>query len=284
MYIIQIIFSLLLVVNTGSDKCVQKDKYIAPKPIVFIAGFDEGDNQYYTQAKNYFTEQQYTIIEDKYSLKEIVDWLNVQSPSTVSKEIHIVSHSNPWKGLSMKTMPAGQRITIANLASAQHQIPSLKNSIAKDLNIIFHACGLGKNKDLLKAIKTTIDKEDEVALHASPYFNVFGSPFSPHYLAEYYYVFYPTAHSPGRQQLAQELANTYNAELVNWRQALATKGEEIIGMPYRYRFNVPVIWEVEYEMSEHLPILSSEEAIMDWVAGHEDLATQLLELNIPIEK
>ena len=55
-------------------------------------------------------------------------------------------------------------------------------------------------------------------------------------------------------------------------------------MPYRYRFNVPVVWETEYEMSEHLPILQTEEAIMDWVAGHEALATQLLQLNIPIEK
>jgi len=254
------------------------------KPVVFIAGYDEGENRYYTQAEKYFREQEYTIIKDKYSLKEIVDWINQHSPHTAPKEVHIVSHSNPWRGLSMKATPDGERITTENLASYQNQIPSLNKAITKDLKIILHACGLGENEVLLKAIKHTIDQQDAIALYASPYFNVFGSPFSAHYLAEYYYVFYPTAHSPGRQELATQLATSYQTASLDWRTALETKSEEKYGMPYRYRFNIPVVWETEYDMLEYLPYLPTEEAIMDWVAGSEELAAQLLELNIPIEK
>ena len=112
MYIIQILFSIFSLLNISADTSIQEEPPINQQPVVFIAGFDEGDNLYYTQAKKYFTDQQYTVIEHKYSLTEIVDWLNEQSPSTTPKEVHIVSHSNPWRGLSMKATPNGERILL----------------------------------------------------------------------------------------------------------------------------------------------------------------------------
>ena len=45
-------------------------------PLVFIAGFDAGNQTYYAKARTYFEEKGLTIIDGKYSLEEIIIWLN----------------------------------------------------------------------------------------------------------------------------------------------------------------------------------------------------------------
>lgn len=256
-----------------------------PKPIVFIAGFDEDDNRYYTNAARYFEERQFTVIYEKYSLEEIVCWLNqAQSEQQQFNEIHIVSHSNPWRGLSLKTLKDGDRITLASLARDKNEIPTLNIEKVNPIKIIFHACGLGKNRDLLQAIKTSIDVHSYSQLYASPYFNVFGSPYAAHYLADAYFVCYPTAHSPGPAALAEEFVSDYPQIQVNWQKALSTKTEEKPGQAYRYRFNIPVVWKTEYATKAAIPMLKTREDIMDAVAENEALATELLQLNIPLEK
>ena len=87
--------------------------------IVFIAGFDEGDNTYYTNAKRYFTKIEMQVVADLFSIDEIINFINRAEENHIRfKEIHIVSHSNAWLGVSLKTTKSGERITVKTLRNA----------------------------------------------------------------------------------------------------------------------------------------------------------------------
>ena len=150
-----------------------------PKTIVFLAGFDQGDNTYYNAAKNYFQSHDYQVVDSLYSLQEILVWLNYDRQVRY-KEVHIVSHSNPWRGMSMKVAPGGGRITEQSLekAIAESVLPTLTNALSEDAKLIFHACGLGTNRGLLNQLKKVFTQECAPTIYASPLYSVFGDRFS----------------------------------------------------------------------------------------------------------
>ena len=126
------------------------------KSVVFIAGFDEGKNTYYTNAKAYFNDKDVLLIEGLFSIEEIIKWLNKNIDSKKSyDEINIVSHSNQWLGMSLKTAKDGERITVKTLQEARkkNKIPKIVKGITKETKIIFHACGLGENLELLSTLQ-----------------------------------------------------------------------------------------------------------------------------------
>ena len=259
----------------------------APTSIVFIAGFDEDDNTYYGNAKNYFEGKDVQLIDSLFSIQEIIGWLNQNSNSKkIYDEIHIVSHSNPWMGMSLKTSKKGERITLNTLqkAKTQNKIPTPKKGITNETKIIFHSCGLGQNQELLKELKLTFSNYKTPKVFASSYFNVFGGKYAPHYLAKPYYNYYPTAESPGPLALSEEFKKRYNAVDIDWRKALRNRLETSLGEAYSYKFNIPVDWEITFETIEDMPILNDSDAIMDFVSESSEMATTLYELNIPLEK
>jgi hypothetical protein len=258
-----------------------------PQPLVFIAGFDEGDNTYYTNAKTYFDNENYQVVENVFSLAEILAWLRLHYDSKLYGDIHIVSHSNPWRGLSMKTSEEGERITEVHLAKAIQEneiIPLAENFLPKGLKIIFHSCGLGKNKALLTSLKKAFTYDATLRIYASELFNVFGGKYAEHYLAKTYYGYYPTAHSPGPRALAREFEQKYPTVRADWETVLKTRAEQLPGELYTYRFNIPVEWEFEFEEASDIPSFTSKQQIMDWISENEDLANAIKEFNIPIEK
>ncbi len=258
-----------------------------PQPLVFIAGFDEDDNTYYTNAKMYFDNENYQVVENVFSLAAILDWLRLHYDSKLYGDIHIVSHSNPWRGLSMKTSEIGERITVANLAEALQSneiVPLAENFLPKGLKIIFHSCGLGKNKMLLASLKKAFSHDKTIQMYASEYFNVFGGKYAEHYLAKTYYGYYPTAYSPGPKALASEFRQRYPTVKADWETVLKTRVEQLPGELYTYRFNIPVEWEFEFEEASDIPKFTSKQQIMDWILENEELANAIKEFNIPIEK
>jgi len=289
-------FVLILVLILGCKKPfspMQETALATPlhykKPlqtVVFIAGFDEGDNQYYTNAKNYFKGKELTIVQGIYSLQEIIAWLNEKGAHQNYDEIHIVSHSNAWLGMSLKAAKNGERISLKALQHAQkaNKIPSVKNGITHKTKVIFHSCGLGENVALLKALKNALSSEEIPNVYASSFFNVFGSKYAGHYLAKPYYVFYPTAESPGPRQLARELEATYPQTPINWHKAMKTRKEPGLGEAYSYKFNIPIDWEFSFDSPAVVPKLKTRDAIMDWIAETPEMAELIFELNIPIEK
>ncbi|MBC8756845.1 hypothetical protein H2O64_19380 [Kordia sp. YSTF-M3] len=258
-----------------------------PQPLVFIAGFDEGDNTYYTNAKKYFDNENYQVVEKVFSLAEILTWLRLHYDSKLYSDIHIVSHSNPWRGLSMKTSETGERITETNLAEALQNkeiVPLAENFLPKGLKIIFHSCGLGKNKTLLISLKKAFTHDATLHIYASELFNVFGGKYAEHYLAKTYYGYYPTAHSPGPRMLASEFKQKYPTVKADWETVLKTRAEQLPGELHTYRFNIPVEWEFEFEEASDIPNFSTKQQIMDWISENEDLVNAIMEFNIPIEK
>jgi hypothetical protein len=260
---------------------------LATTSVVFIAGFDEGDSAYYDNAKRYYEEKDMTLVEGLFSIEEIISWLNQHSnPEAVYDEIHIVTHSNPWLGMSLKTFKKGERITVRTLeqAKANNEIPTLENGIKQDTKIIFHSCGLGQNQKLLKELKHAFTAEQAPKVYASPFFNVFGGKYAPHYLAKPYYNFYPTAESKGPAILAIEFNNLYDKTDIDWRNAIENRQETTLGEAYSYKFNIPVDWVVTFDSNSVIPELNDTEAIMDFVSESTEMAETLYRLKIPLEK
>ena len=258
------------------------------EPVVFITGIDSGKNTFYKSARQHFIEKEYEVVDDAFSLEEIINWLNKNYDDRLYGDIHIVSHSNPWKGMSLETVIKGERTTVSSLTkhALEGNLPTLKNVIATDSKFIFHACGLGENTALLKMFKSILSTNISPSIVASPYYAVFGDSFSKHYLAKPYYGFYPTANSPGNIDLSKELTRKYpNEKDIDWYDALNNENERYVGEAYTYKFNIPVQWEFDYsETDEEAPKFKMPEEIMDWIAENETLSKELSSYKIPLEK
>ncbi|APQ16134.1 hypothetical protein A9200_10840 [Maribacter hydrothermalis] len=269
--------------QSGAALAPPSKKEVVQESIVFIAGFDEGDNTYYGNAKQYFEKQRMSVVDSLFAIDEIVKYLNSAGENQIRyNEIHIVSHSNAWLGMSLKTTRTGERITERSLQDAisENKMETICDGVTSDSKIIFHSCGLGENQPLLQELKNTF-KADEVV--ASPYFNVFGGKYADHYLAKPYYGYYPTAESLGPAHLSKEFKQAYPTVNIDWFTALKTRQESSFGKAYSFKFNIPVDWEFTFDSEDDIPTLEDKEAIMDWISESPEMAEVLFKLNIPIE-
>lgn len=254
------------------------------KPIVFIAGYNKKDSKFYDSARVYFKKKNYQIINDAYSLEEIITWMNNNASENPYGEVHIVNHNNPWKEMSLETTVNGEKVTNNSLQKAK--LPKIKKGINANSKIIFHANGLGKNQELLNSFKQVFATDEIPQVKASPFFNVFDGEFTKHFLAKPYYVFYPTAHSPGKVDLSKEIAKKYPEEKeISWFDALTNERERYVGEPYTKQFNVPIKWELDYNnYDDEIPTFTMQEEIMDFIANNEDLIKDIDKMEIPVEK
>ena len=261
---------------------------IKTQSVVFIAGFDQNEdgNNYYANASAHFKGKKMQIVDDFYSLEEIMEWLRSNKNQGRYDEIHIISHSNAWRGMSLPTTKDGARITKKTLTEAMEKtiLPKLDKRITRKTNVIFHSCGLGENEALLAQLQIAFSSQHLPQVYASPYFNVFGGKYASHYLAKPYYVYYPTAQSKGPKALAQEIKSVYPKVEMEWLRAIKSRREERVGEAYSYRFNIPVDWEIAFENEGDVPLLSNPDTIMDWIAETENISLALYEMGIPIEK
>ena len=257
-------------------------------PIVFIAGFDKGNESFYANARNYFQEKKYKVIDGQYSLEEIILWLNKNANQNPYGEVHIVNKSNPYKGMNLETIINGEKITEETLRKniTQGKLPKLKDVVNNNTKIVFHASGLVENKELLKTLKDAFCADKLPKVIASPYHTIFGGKFSSHYLAEPFYVFYPTANSPGKVDLSKEIAKKYPEEKdINWYDALNNEEERYVGEAYTTQFSIPIKWELDYHNSDNeMPKFKNQEEIMDWIEINEILNNQLKKLKISVDK
>ncbi len=253
--------------------------------IAFITGQDTGENTYYSNAKRHFEAQNTPVITQLSSINEIITYLN-QSQSKSYTYIHIVSHSNPWLGMALKTTKEGLRINTTSLLEAleQQDIAALTHGVNANTKIIFHSCGLAQNTQLLQSLKQAFATQTPPQLIASSYFNVFGGKYASHYLAKPYYGYYPTAESPGPRALAEAFKSNYPNTAIDWFTAIKTRQESSFGNVYSYTFNVPINWEFTFKTKQEIPQLKDKEAIMDWVVNLPEMAKTLHDLNIPISQ
>jgi hypothetical protein len=264
------------------------EEIIYRNPIVFITGVDKGNAHYYADARSYFQEKEYQIIEDQYSVEEIITWLNNHESDCFFGDIHIVNKSNPYKGLSLETVIRGEKVTTETLRRniTQGKLPKLNKVVAENSKIIFHADGLGSNSALMKTIKDAFVTDIPTNVVASQYFTIFGGNYAEHYLAKPFYVFYPTANSPGKTDLSKEIARKYPEEQeIQWYDALNNESERYIGEAYTTQFNIPVKYEIDFHNSdEEMPKLTSQEDVMKYLKQHNKIHAEFSEIGIDYTK
>lgn len=258
------------------------------KPVVFLTGIDKKSENFYANARAYFKEKEYEIVEEQYSLEEIILWLNKNVSQIPFGEIHIVNNSNPFEGLDLETVINGKKLTATNLnkSISEGALPVLQDVIDTNSKIIFHATGVSENKTLINTLKDVFYTEYNPKIVAPAFNTIFGGEFSNHYLAAPFYVFYPTANSPGKVDLSKEIAKKYPEEKeIDWLNALNNYEERYVGEVYTTQYNVPVEWVFDYHNSdEEIPAFNNQKEAIEWIEQNEDLASELEKLKIPVQK
>ena len=273
-----------------TEETIEKLAVEYRKPVVFITGNDKGNSHFYDSARVYFKEKNYEIINGKYSVEEIISWMNNNATENPYGEVHIVNNNNPFKAMNLETVIKGDKVTAETLQKTitKGSLPSVKSeAITDDTKIIFHTNQLAENTDLVNTLKSAFITENKIPqVVASPYYNVFGGEFSNHYLAQPYYVFYPTANSPGKVDLSKEIAKKYPEEKeISWYDALNNEKERYVGEPYTIQYTIPVNLELDYHNSDNeIPHFVMQEEIMDFIASEEALMKEVEKTNIPVEK
>jgi len=272
---------IILATDLKSEKKIRK-------PVVFITGIDGKNDAFYTNARTFFNNKNYEIIDNQYSVEEIMNWLNTNENGSEYGEIHIVNKSNPFQGMNLETTIHGEKVTENSLNKkiVAHALPKSQNGISSKTKIIFHANGVGENEDLVANLKTVFSAEETPKILASKYTSIFNSPFSNHHLAKAYYVFYPTAKSPGKTDLSKEIAKKYPGEKeIDWFDALNNEEERYVGEAYTTNYNVPVNFELDYTLSDNeVPVLKNKSEIINFILQEQDLVSKMEAINIPLDK
>ena len=165
--------------TTQIDTPIEKNE-IFRQPVVFIAGIDSEEQNFYKSARDYFIEKEYEVVDYAFSMQEVFTWLNNNYDGTSYGEIHIVSNSNPWKGLEMETLIKGDRVTTENLRKVitQGTLPTLKQGISSNTKVVFHSKGIGQDTQLMKTLKDAFVANEVPNVIASPYADVFDGELS----------------------------------------------------------------------------------------------------------
>ncbi|KAB8154183.1 hypothetical protein EZY14_007030 [Kordia sp. TARA_039_SRF] len=259
---------------------------IAKQSVVFIAGYDKDESTYYKDAKAHFEAQEYTIVDDAFSLQEIISWLNKNHDGKDFEEIHIVNKGNSKKGLSLETTIHGELLSQEALLNClkEDKLPKLENVLSADSKLVFHTSELGKNKQLLQILRQTFTANHQPKVFATPHATVFNGNFQKHYLAKVFYGYYPTAQSPGNVDLSKQFIRKYPLEDIHWLDAIRTKEEGEPGEAFSYKFNIPVRWEIQFPDDEDVPKLSNANEIMDWIDANEEYSKRIKDMGIDVEK
>lgn len=255
------------------------------RSVVFITGFDKGTNTFYTDAKTYFEDQNVEIVETAYSIQEIILWLNINHNNVSYSDIHIVS-DNKWKELPLETTVKGEKVTSLTLHESLEKgmLPQLNNVLGTNARLVIHAANIGNDIGMLSGFKQAFSTDVEPTIVASEMVSVFGGEFTSHYLAKPHYVFYPTANSPGRVDLAKEFEKSYPRTNIDWLSAMNNHEERYQGDIYSYKFNIPVQWEFQYLNDEMIPNFKNLKELHIWMLDNDEVAADLKQLGIPIEK
>ncbi|MBR9921566.1 MAG: hypothetical protein GYB31_12075 [Bacteroidetes bacterium] len=264
--------------------------------IVFILGEDELEgNPYYAQATKYFRFRESVKAENLVvhcrSLKEVRDYL-VQEKNTENPwgQVHLVVHGNQWNGLSLPVYPDGERTTSSNIKRAIEAglFPSFPEGVLDaQSELIFHACGTGRDEALMQSISGVFG--GQVVVRSAKYFVSYdsqsGMPWSANqYLSEYWFTTYQTGRRPIDPILAEQLKADNPDANMDWMGALSRQKPRWPGDVYHYRFSVPVRWVVAFGAADQLPVLETETERAAFLQSQSELMEKLRKIGIPLER
>ncbi len=249
---------------------MNKDKKERPS-VVFILGEDkDADNQYYGHATAYYQQNKaydnYWINTSCRSLLEVRNFLAQHADGLAWGNIHLVVHSNEWKGLGVSVFPEGKRANSQSLKTAINEqafLPLPDSILDRQTEMIFYGCGLGKNKKLMNALSVAFGGVDDQkpVLRSSKLFIQYGkneTGMMERYLTEFWYGYFPTGNRPHASTLAKQFQQNHPEVVLDFEEALERKQPRFPGDSYHYYFNIPVTWTVTYPTKEERPNLKTK--------------------------
>ena len=267
----------------------------APQPhdaITFILGEDQSSrNPYYATALKYFStdsmESTPLIVNTCHNLLAVRQYLLDHAPDQDSwKRINLVVHGNEWTGINVPIIGEEGRCSQQELLAAQesgHFLPLPDEVIDEHTTLAVFGCNVGKDTALLQQLSVAFGGTDaqRPKVSSARYFNIFrdeGLQFGRH-LAKSHFVAIPAGKFPGNRYLAQQFAEKYSQDTINWMQALLTLEPQGSEQPYVHYFNIPAEWTVVYPSGD-IPKIS-EATTLNWINEQKDLQQELGRLQLP---
>ena len=268
--------------------------------ITFIMGFDaDAKNPFYRNAELYYryneSEKTELVITSCHSLFAVQEYLMEYAPKNQQPWglINLVSHGNPYLGLSVKISPDGKRATADRIRESiengrLQRLPEYL--IDDDTQLVLHSCGLGNNRNLVDAITSAFStKEASPKVEASPYFEYYvpdkeNKQQVRKFMGGFWFFHYKMGYKPENMVIENKLANKYPDSDVNWKQALMKEEASEVGDLFHYTFEVPVKWVFTYDCKEDVPQLDTKSSILQWAKEHPKIGKDLQKLDIPPEK
>lgn len=270
--------------------------------ITFILGEDKKDSKpYYSLAFDYYKTDKSArteyIINSCRSLSEVRDYLRNNPPGNGQPWglINLVSHGNEWYGMSVPVTPESKRSSTERITEFVNtgKFASLSDSLVDDSTEIFlHGCGLGNDKGLLKIVakafggngKRPVVRASKLKEYYSSVRNTDEVLTSQLFYARTWSVYYKMKEKPDDDFLNQEFLKTFPDEKINWNAALSRTNPVTPGDVFHYTINVPVYYMKQYNSTDSLPDLSTEEKKIKWLALQKTLTDIIAKSKIPMDK
>lgn len=283
-------FLAILGSSCQSNNWVQQENPY--QEVTFILGEDaSAKNPYYHNAAGYFSsdDQESTalLINNLRSLTEVRNWLQHNAPSKGAWEkINLVAHGNQWTGINVPVSPQGERCTsdkLQQMLQSNTLQPFSDQIINHQTLITVFGCNVGLDARFLSSVREFFSSNTHLPqISSAPYFNIFKNhqdSFSRH-LAEAYFVAFPAGSFPGNKKLAQQLAEKYPDQAIDWSKALLQLEPNNEKAPYVHYFHIPVEWGYAYKRQKDMNALPQAQDTLHWIEQLGDLQLKLADMDL----
>lgn len=261
------------------------------KSITFILGKDDPKlkNSFYRAATEYFTYDKFAktdeVLTQFRTLTELAEYLSNNEFKHVFNTVNIVSHGNPWQGMSAKIYKGGPRANFKNLNYAfdnglLKQICS--NAIGHNTIINIISCGIGKDENFVHAFQKLFycdGDNDHATVNISKDYVFFDSGNKKRNADFYFVVSKYKFHD--KNKIEAKIRSKYPDKFINWTEAL-NKCEFSNNEPYSHSFRILVDWKYLNQTKNIPNNLNSEKNIKNWIKTQKEAVDQLkiMKLNI----
>lgn len=262
------------------------------KSITFILGKDDPKlkNSFYRSATEYYSfdknEKTDEVITKFRTIADLAEYLSNNQFKNVFSTINIVSHGNPWQGMSAKIYQGGPRANYKNLIEAFDNgliKPICSNAIGQNTNINIISCGIGKDENLIYALQKLFqcrENNDHATVNISKDYVFFDSG-NKKRDADFYFVVSKYKYND-RKRIESKIRSKYHDKTIDWKKAL-NRFEFDNNEPYSHRFRILVDWKY-LNQSKNIPNnLKSEKNIKIWIKTQKEAVDQLEQMQLNID-
>lgn len=279
------LFLFCLISACKEEKPIIADKH---RPsITFIMGQDKDlSNPFYQSAAAYYcqnaAEKTDEVVHDCHSLAEVTAWLrqHTTKKGLPYGVINIIVHGNPWVGCRIGDK--GKRVESAQIEEAIEAgeiVPLDENKFDAQTEIRLLSCGLGAEKDLLKAIGRAFAGSEHIIVRSPLFFIVYDKQKeNQRFLAEYWHI----AERENTTDLAQ-FQQKYPNTSIRWEAAMQQDLPRFEGDSYLHTFAIPFRWTFQLQEKSDIPNLADEAACKKWLAQKSEIQSKLADIHFSLD-